>query len=169
MNQILVLLSRRQAENDKKPFYRKDIVFTPLYERTFFHRYQISRRLKGRRLSDEARLRISAAVSKRKAHENPNWKGGIKTVTDKIRASVDAVRWRKAVLERDSYTCQKTGKKDVKLIAHHIFNFGQHPELRFEISNGITLSKDSHREFHKKYGFKNNSKAQIEEFLGRTV
>ena len=38
-------------------------------------------------------------------------------------------------------------------------------QKRTAIENGITLSLKAHREFHKKYGFRNNTKEQLEEFL----
>jgi len=37
------------------------------------------------------------------------------------------------------------------------------------IDNGITLSEKAHREFHKKYGIKNNTNEQLEEFLARLL
>jgi len=37
--------------------------------------------------------------------------------------------------------------------------------LRFAIDNGITLSEQSHKEFHKIYGKENNTKKQLKEFL----
>jgi len=33
------------------------------------------------------------------------------------------------------------------LIAHHINNFAEFPELQLSISNGITFSKEAHLEF----------------------
>ena len=41
-------------------------------------------------------------------------------------------------------------KKGYKLNAHHIKSWAFFPELRFEISNGITLCVICHREEHKK-------------------
>ena len=35
--------------------------------------------------------------------------------------------------------------------------------------NGITLNDKAHKEFHKKYGNKNNTKEQLEEFLCRSL
>ena len=58
--------------------------------------------------------------------------------------------WRKSVFERDGYTCQKCKKIGNKLNAHHIKSWAFFPELRFEISNGITLCVICHREEHKK-------------------
>lgn len=96
---------------------------------------------------------------------NPNWRGGISTEIQKIRGSIENDIWRSGVFSRDGYTDQKTGIKGGKLTAHHIKNFAQYPELRFAIDNGITLSHESHKEFHKKYGKKNNTREQIEEFI----
>lgn len=96
---------------------------------------------------------------------NLNWKGGITPINVKIRTSLEIKLWRKACLERDNFTDQKTGQIGGDLVVHHINNFSSHPELRTSIENGITLSLKSHREFHKKYGTKNNTKEQLLEFL----
>ena len=96
---------------------------------------------------------------------NPNWKGGITPENDKIRHSTKMDLWREAVFIRDSFICQKTKIKGGVLRAHHIQNFAQFPELRFEVSNGITLSKKAHQKFHRIYGIKNNTKEQIMKYL----
>jgi len=73
--------------------------------------------------------------------------------------------WRVAVFERDNYTCQKCNEKGGELNAHHICGFKDYPELRFEIKNGITFCKKCHGKFHKKYGVKNNTHEQLEEYI----
>lgn len=83
----------------------------------------------------------------------------------RIRISPEMVSWRNTVFARDNYLCQKYKTKEKKLQAHHINNFADYPELRFDVDNGITLSYKAHREFHKKYGIKNNTRKQIEDFL----
>lgn len=60
---------------------------------------------------------------------------------------------------------RKTELKKGNLHPHHIQNFAQFPELRFAIDNGITLSEKVHWEFHDKYGKRNNTQEQLEEFL----
>jgi hypothetical protein len=96
---------------------------------------------------------------------NPNWKGGVSKKNHNIRGSIEFRLWREAVFARDNWTCQKYGTKGGKLHPHHIQNFSQFPELRFAIDNGITLSERAHREFHKKYGKKNNTREQLLEFI----
>ena len=98
-----------------------------------------------------------------------NWKGGITPENRKIRTSLEIKLWRKACLERDNFTCQKTGQIGGKLVVHHINNFADFPELRTSIENGITLSKEVHIEFHKKYGKRNNTFEQLSEFLGGII
>lgn len=125
---------------------------------------------KGKKLCSRhiERLRVSH-IGKGRGAANHNWKGGITPIHNKIRASIESKLWIQSVFARDGYTCQKTGVKGGKLTAHHIMNFAQYPELRFAIDNGITLSIEAHNEFHKKYGKKNNTREQLEEFLNTTI
>lgn len=94
-----------------------------------------------------------------------NWKGGINPKNDTIRKSVEIKLWHKAVLERDYFTCQKCKVSGGKLNAHHINNFADFPELRTSIENGIIFCKKCHILFHKKYGFRNNTREQLIKFL----
>ena len=73
--------------------------------------------------------------------------------------------WRKAIYARDNWTCRKCKIKGSYLIAHHFQNFAQYSKLRFANDNGITFCKDCHTKFHKKYGYKNNNKNQVEEYI----
>ena len=93
------------------------------------------------------------------------WKGGITPKNEVSRKSLEFRLWRERVFERDNFVCQKTQIKGGKLHPHHINNFAEKEDLRFIIDNGITLSEKAHKEFHKKYGFKNNTIEQINEFL----
>lgn len=126
-------------------------------------RKKMSRASKGRKLSEETKRKLSITNKGEKSHL---WKGGITPENHKIRTSLEYKLWRKSVFERDNFTCQKYGICGGKLVAHHINNFAEKEELRFAIDNGITLSRDTHNKFHKKYGWKNNTREQLDEFLG---
>jgi hypothetical protein len=123
------------------------------------HIKRISDALKGRTLSEEHRIKLSGKNAN-------NWQGGITPENKKIRHSIELSLWREAVFARDNWTCQKYGIRGGILRAHHILNFSNNLDLRTTISNGITLSDRAHREFHKIYGQKFNTREQMEEFLG---
>jgi hypothetical protein len=74
------------------------------------------------------------------------------SILNQLRATKDYREWRKSVLERDDYTCQKCNKKGGWLHAHHIKPFAKYPELRFVVSNGITLCKSCHKNEHRGHG-----------------
>lgn len=76
---------------------------------------------------------------------HPNWKGGITPINQKIRSSQVYKAWRKAVFERDDYTCKKCGEKGGYLHADHIKPFSMFIEERFNIDNGRTLCRPCHR------------------------
>lgn len=63
------------------------------------------------------------------------------------RNTKEYAEWRKAVFERDNYTCQMCGKRG-ELQAHHIKPYSKHPEARFDIDNGITLCVECHAKVH---------------------
>ena len=53
--------------------------------------------------------------------------------------------WRKMVKERDGGKCRINNRDcNSQLHAHHILNWKEYPELRYEINNGITLCHAHH-------------------------
>lgn len=55
--------------------------------------------------------------------------------------------WRTAVFERDGFCCNKCGTKN-DIQAHHIKTWKHNKELRYQVSNGITLCRKCHLEAH---------------------
>lgn len=112
------------------------------------------------------RKNTGKGVPKPRGEECPNWRGGKTDESKRVRGQIEHRLWRESVFARDNWTCQKCSKRDGKpLHPHHILNFSSHKELRFAIDNGITLHKECHTTFHKKFGYRNNTMEQIEEFL----
>lgn len=116
----------------------------------------------GKRLSLETRTKISLAhkgtpsIAKslsKLGTNNPNWRGGIIPVLKRLRRSARFKRWRKAVFERDNYTCQECGQRGGELHPDHIKQFAYYPKLRFVLSNGRTLCKSCHQQTST-WGFK---------------
>jgi hypothetical protein len=75
-------------------------------------------------------------------------------------------QWRTQVYLRDKFTCQCCGdSKGGNLNAHHLDSWDWCKDLRFEISNGMTLCDLCHDDFHGIYGFGNNTKEQWIEYM----
>lgn len=92
--------------------------------------------------------------------EEINWKNPIvlkqvckksttKKIGEKSRKSRGACHqaWALLVKERDKKCVNCKGLFD--LHAHHVKLYKTHPELRYDVNNGITLCSTCHREFHK--------------------
>lgn len=80
---------------------------------------------------------------------NPMWTGEYsQEEREKLRNTPEYKIWAKAVKVRDNFTCQKCNTRGGILHSHHIKRFSQYPELRYEISNGITLCKECHIKEH---------------------
>jgi 5-methylcytosine-specific restriction endonuclease McrA len=104
---------------------------------------KISRSRKGQLLSPETREKMSATRRAQREHHNW-WRGGITPINQKIRTSFEYKAWRRAVFERDRYTCVSCGQRGGALQADHIKPFSSYPELRMVLSNGRTLCVSCH-------------------------
>jgi hypothetical protein len=76
---------------------------------------------------------------------SPRWRGGVTPINQRQRGGDSYKKWRESVFKRDDYTCQNCGLRGVYLESHHINAWATHPNLRFELSNGLTLCKDCHK------------------------
>ena len=81
-----------------------------------------------------------------------NWKGGITGERRRERLSMYMRDAREACFRRDDYTCRACGRRGGKLNAHHIWPFQLFPELKYEVTNLVTLCKSCHDAFHKAAG-----------------
>ena len=104
-----------------------------------WHRTHVNPR-KGKKASVETREKMSLA---RQGSKNANWKGGLTELIKGIRRSPEFYQWRKAILERDNHTCQDCGSTE-KVDTHHLKSLIDHPELVFDINNGLTLCEECH-------------------------
>lgn len=104
-----------------------------------------------------------------KGELNHKWKGGVKYHRVE-RATNEYKNWRVLVYQRDNYTCQccgiRSGKDNsVRLEAHHIKNWNDNVNDRYDVTNGITFCQDCHILFHQIYGKKDNTKEQLNNYL----
>lgn len=97
---------------------------------------------KGKPMSEEQKIKIGNA---NRGEKSVCWRGGITHWRKKIYHSKEYKDWRKAVFERDNYTCVWCGITKVELHADHIKPFGLYPELRTVLNNGRTLCVPCHR------------------------
>jgi hypothetical protein len=81
--------------------------------------------------------------------KSPKWKGGYGTERRRLMERTDYQAWRTAVFARDGYTCQKCGANRCRLNAHHRKPWRAHPDLRYDLGNGVTLCVPCHKAVHR--------------------
>lgn len=98
--------------------------------------------------------------------ENPNYNPNKTDEEREVGRIIEGYKeWRNSVYKRDNYICQCCGyDKGRKLNAHHLDGYEWCKEKRTDIQNGVTLCEDCHKNFHKLYGLKGNTKEQFYKF-----
>lgn len=113
-----------------------------------------------------------------KGKNSRGWKGGITSLKQKVRTSLEYNQWRQKVFIRDNFTCCECRQKGGKIEAHHKKSFAiliQEAKdclplfdlytacllysPMWDISNGITLCKNCHGKT-KNYGLKGRKNAR---------
>lgn len=112
----------------------------------------------GRRPSDKSIAAFTAAGRKNLRHESgaahPNWKGGLTPIRQIDYGSEQYKNFVKSCLQRDNYTCKKCGAQNgegfkIRLQVHHKISYGERPDLRYTVDNGITLCFWCHKSAHR--------------------
>lgn len=85
---------------------------------------------------------------------------------DRMKFYPDYSEFIKKVLKRDNYTCQCCGTCEGDIVVHHLDGYDWCKDKRTDDTNGISLCKKCHYNFHSKYGFGKNTKRQFEEWMG---
>lgn len=129
------------------------------------HKKKLSIAGKGKKLRPKTLAERRVLSQLKLGSKSPSWKGGVTPINKLIRSSLNYKVWHSEVFKRDWYRCQISGRQGRDIEAHHINNFADKPELRFDVNNGITLRHDVHVAFHKKYGYTNNTREQLDEFI----
>jgi 5-methylcytosine-specific restriction endonuclease McrA len=117
----------------------------------------ISKALRGRTLTDEHKAAIRETVIKKgiqppadrkvlRGPEHPCWKGGHSPARQADYRNPAYIAFRRAVQERDDWTCQSCGKRGGRIEVHHIKSWAEHPGLRYEPSNGQALCRPCHNQ-----------------------
>lgn len=94
-----------------------------------------------------------------KGDKHPNWKGGTTELRKKVQDLPEYKFWRKAVFERDNYTCQICENRGGRLNVDHIIPYSiiiknnnlttvedcLNNNLLWDTDNGRTLCEDCHK------------------------
>ena len=94
-----------------------------------------------RRTADPS-WRASAHFQKGAAH--PRYTGGMRHERTREMARYPYKVWRSQVFGRDGYACRDCKVRGGSLVAHHVEEWSKAPDLRYEVSNGLTLCETCH-------------------------
>lgn len=95
-------------------------------------------------LTEEHKRKCSIALS---GSNHPNWKVDRTQLKTSEKKHLDSryIEWMKAVKHRDMWKCRLACDEcEGKMEAHHIYDWTNYPELRYQLKNGITLCHAHH-------------------------
>ncbi len=96
--------------------------------------------------SARAKLQKGKPKFGQRGPKNWNWKGGIyRNERHTLMGRIEYKNWRKAVFERDNYTCQKCGRRGGNLNADHVIPYYIDKTKTFDVNNGQTLCVLCHK------------------------
>jgi len=126
------------------------------------HREGVENWWKGRRHSAASRAKLSASATRpkpwlrgaangmyrRTGASNPNWRGGVSPSRQLLYASAEWRRVVRSVRVRDGGCVVCHSARDTHI--HHVQSFAEHPELRLDPDNLVTLCRKHHHDTHRR-------------------
>lgn len=120
-----------------------------------------SERLTGKPKTLEHRMAMSRGMRESgsfKGEKNANWQGGLTSTNLRGRSKAEYFDWKNTVLANAQWKCAECSLEHghvcdccghrVLLHAHHVKSFADHPQLRYEPSNGVALCERCHKKLH---------------------
>lgn len=96
---------------------------------------------------------------------HPNWNPELSEEERYQRRSAELdVIWAKRVKELAGFKCDISGSLQGPFSSHHLYSYADNRDKRVELSNGVCIRRDLHLDFHKRYGFGNNTPQQYLEY-----
>lgn len=84
-----------------------------------------------------------------RAENHWHWMGGITEKKSRDLLYEGYKEWRRAVYQRDGFKCRVCGSAESNTLrAHHIKPREDFPELLLELTNGLTVCNNCHKEIH---------------------
>lgn len=70
------------------------------------------------------------------------------------------------VKEHFNFTCVISGRtsKEEPISSHHLYNHADYVDKAHDVNNGVCITRDLHKEFHKLFGRRNNTAEQFSNF-----
>lgn len=128
----------------------------------------ISKAQKNKTVSEDTKKLIGEKASQRPGSltgvtgsDHPRFKHGINR--DFKNPSTEEYIWKNAVRKKFQYKCAITGSRE-ELITHHLNGWNLFPEQRYDVMNGVLITKSIHKQFHDLYKYGNNTESQWVEF-----
>ena len=102
--------------------------------------------------TQQTRIKASLAKLGKRGEITNNWQGGLLPLPIRMRYSPEYKKLRRNAYERDCFSCQKCGEKEVsKLNIHHIVPWNDDHTKWFDLTNVITMCKSCHYKEHPRW------------------
>lgn len=148
---------------------QRDVIRKKFCSRKCLGIYTEKMRPEDKKIKNFQHLACTPEANVKKSHKgekHPLYKKDRTKVLSK-RPRYELTQWTKQVFERDNYTCQHCFERGGQLQADHIKSYVEHPELRWDLSNGRTLCIDCHKETDT-YGIKMYHKLKKQGFYAKS-
>lgn len=102
---------------------------------------------------------------------HPSWNPNLTDEDRELGRFVDGYReWCLDIKKKFNFTCVVCkDNKGGNLVSHHLESYHANKELRMNLDNGVCLCEDCHKKFHKKFGYRNNTKEQFNTFVNEQL